>query len=177
MIGSIIGGAIGLGSSIYGGVKASQAYKQANQKLKGQREENQNWYDRRYNEDSTQRADAQRLLTHAQEQYRNRSKQAESAQAVMGGTDESVAASKAANAQALAETTSRIAVTGDARKDNIEAQYRTQDANITDQMRHNDINRANAIAQASQGVASAAGTAGTSIDGWLAGIKDDKEGR
>ena len=45
----------------------------------------------------------------------------------MGGTDESVAATKEANSKALADATSQIAAQADARKDNIEATYMQND--------------------------------------------------
>lgn len=37
-----------------------------------QRRKNQDWYDRRYNEDATQRADAQAMLTRTAEAIRQR---------------------------------------------------------------------------------------------------------
>ena len=74
----------------------------------------------------------------------------------MGGTDESVAATKAANAQALADATSQIAASADARKDNIEATYMQNDNAFQEQLNQIELNKANAIGQAAQGVANAA---------------------
>ena len=99
-----------------------------------QQQDNQDWYDRRYNEDATQRADAQRLLQMTEESIKNRNRQAAGTQAVMGGTEESVAAAKAANSQALADATSQIAASADARKDAIEQQY-LQRKNANDEAR------------------------------------------
>ena len=96
--------------------------KKVKKNLQAQKQANQDWYDRRYNEDATQRADAQRILTMTEESIKNRNRQAAGAQAVMGGTEESVAATKAANNQALADATSQIAVNAEARKDQIEQQ-------------------------------------------------------
>lgn len=123
LIGSIAGGALGAAGSIFGGISASKAMRRVKKNLQAQKEANQNWYDRRYNEDATQRADAQRILTQTEESIRNRNRQAAGAQAVMGGTDESTAAAKAANAQALADATSQIAVNAENRKDQIEQTY------------------------------------------------------
>ena len=129
--------------------------------LQAQKEANQNWYDRRYNEDATQRADAQRILTQTEESIRNRNRQAAGAQAVMGGTDESTAAAKAANAQALADATSQIAVNAENRKDQIEQTYQQRDSQINEALNNLEINKAQAISQAVQGVAKAgAGIAG-----------------
>ena len=107
----LIGSAIGAAGSIFGGIKASKAMKKAKRNVEAQRQKNQDWYDRRYNEDATQRADAQRILTQTEESIKQRNKQAAGSAAVMGGTDESVAAAKAANNQALADATSQIALT------------------------------------------------------------------
>jgi hypothetical protein len=161
LIGSIAGGALGAAGSIFGGISASKAMRRVKKNLQAQKEANQNWYDRRYNEDATQRADAQRILTQTEESIRNRNRQAAGAQAVMGGTDESTAAAKAANAQALAAATSQIAVNAENRKDQIEQTYQQRDSQINEALNNLEINKAQAISQAVQGVAKAgAGIAG-----------------
>ena len=161
LIGSIAGGALGAAGSIFGGISESKAMRRVKKNLQAQKEANQNWYDRRYNEDATQRADAQRILTQTEESIRNRNRQAAGAQAVMGGTDESTAAAKAANAQALADATSQIAVNAENRKDQIEQTYQQRDSQINEALNNLEINKAQAISQAVQGVAKAgAGIAG-----------------
>lgn len=161
LIGSIAGGALGAAGSIFGGISASKAMRRVKKNLQAQKQANQNWYDRRYNEDATQRADAQRILTQTEESIRNRNRQAAGAQAVMGGTDESTAAAKAANAQALADATSQIAVNAENRKDLIEQTYQQRDSQINEALNNLEINKAQAISQAVQGVAKAgAGIAG-----------------
>ena len=161
LIGSIAGGALGAAGSIFGGISASKAMRRVKKNLQTQKEANQNWYDRRYNEDATQRADAQRILTQTEESIRNRNRQAAGAQAVMGGTDESTAAAKAANAQALADATSQIAAGAENRKDQIEQTYQQRDSQINEALNNLEINKAQAISQAVQGVAKAgAGIAG-----------------
>lgn len=161
LIGSIAGGALGAAGSIFGGISASKAMKRVKKNLQAQKEANQNWYDRRYNEDATQRADAQRILTQTEESIRNRNRQAAGVQAVMGGTDESTAAAKAANAQALADATSQIAAGAENRKDQIEQTYQQRDSQINEALNNLEMNKAQAISQAVQGVAKAgAGIAG-----------------
>ena len=161
LIGSIAGGALGAAGSIFGGISASKAMRRVKKNLQAQKQANQNWYDRRYNEDATQRADAQRILTQTEESIRNRNRQSAGAQAVMGGTDESTAAAKAANAQALADATSQIAVNAENRKDQIEQTYQQRDSQINEALNNLEINKAQAISQAVQGVAKAgAGIAG-----------------
>lgn len=152
---------MGIGGTIFGGISASKAMKKVKKNIEEQQRKNQDWYDRRYNEDATQRADAQRILTITQENIRQRNQQAAGTQAVMGGTEESVAAAKAANNEALADAASQIAVNGERRKDQIESQYQATDAQLQSQLNNLEINKANAISQAVQGVANAgAGIAG-----------------
>ena len=152
----LIGSAIGAAGSIFGGISASKAMKRAKKNVEAQRQKNQDWYDRRYNEDATQRADAQRILTQTEESIKQRNKQAAGSAAVMGGTDESVAAAKAANNQALADATPQIAANAEARKDNIEATYMANDNAFVEQLNQLEQGKAQAIGQAVQGVANAA---------------------
>lgn len=157
-----------MGGSIFGGISASRAMKKVKKNIQAQQRRNQEWYDRRYNEDATQRADAQRILAITQENIRQRNQQAAGVQAVSGGTEESVAAAKAANNEALAEAASQIAVNGERRKDAIESQYQSTDAQLQSQLNNMEINRANAISQAVQGVAQAGSGIATSLeDAWL----------
>lgn len=155
ILGSVLGAGLGAAGSIFGGISASKAMKRVKKSLNEQRKKNQDWYDRRYNEDATQRADAQAILTRTEESIKNRNKQAAGVQAVMGGTEESVAAAKAANNEALASATTNIAVNADARKDAIESQYLQTDANIQQQLNDLEIKKAGAVTQAVQGVTQA----------------------
>lgn len=161
LIGSIVGGALSAGGAIFGGISASKAMKKAKKNVEAQRKKNQDWYDQRYNEDATQRADAQRILTQTEESIKQRNRAAAGSAAVMGGTDESVAAAKAANNEALADATSQIAANAEARKDNIEATYLQNDNAFVEQLNNIELGRAQAVSQAVQGVANA----GASIAG------------
>lgn len=155
IVGSAIGGALGIGASIFGGITASKAMKEMKQNIEKQRRKNEELYNRRYNEDATQRADAQRILTITQENIRKRNRQAAGTQAVMGGSDESVAATKAANNEALADAASQIVVNGEARKDQIEANYLQRDAELQNQLDNLEQAKAQNIANAVNGVAQA----------------------
>ncbi len=148
----LISGAIGAVGSIFGGMSASKAMKKMKRNVEAQRQKNQDWYDRRYNEDATQRADAQRILTQTEESIKQRNRAAAGTAAVMGGTDESVAAAKAAGNEALAGAVSQIAANADARKDNIEATYMTNDNALTEQLNQIEQGKAAAIGGAVQGV-------------------------
>lgn len=154
----LIGAAIGAAGSIFGGIAASKAMRKMKANVEAQKKANQDWFDRRYNEDATQRADAQRILTMTEESIKNRNKAAAGAQAVMGGTEESVAATKIANSKALSDATAQIATNGEQRKDAIENQYQERDASLSNQLNEIEQNKANAISQAVQGVTGAAGS-------------------
>ena len=159
MIGAIIGGALKVGSAIAGGITASNSAKKAKANVEEQRQKNQDWYDRRYNEDATQRADAQRILTLTEESIKNRNKQAAGTAAVMGSSNAAVAAQKAANNQALVDATSQIAAQADSRKDKIEQTYMENDNNFVNQLNEIEANKQQQIADAVQ----QAGEAGSGI--------------
>ena len=145
-------------ASIFGGISNAKGYKKIINNLNEQKEENQDWYDQRYNEDSTQRADAQALLTQTEESIRNRNKQAAGAAAVMGGTEESVAAAKAANNTALTDAVSQINAQASNRKDQIEQQYQTNKANLNSQINNMQEKKMQSTVEAIKGVADAAGS-------------------
>lgn len=164
MIGAIAGAAVGIGSSIFGGIKSARAARKAKRRIEQSKRDNEAWYNRRYNEDATQRADAQRILRKTQDIIRERNRQAAATQAVTGGSEESVAATREANANALADTASAINANADARKDNIEQQYRARANELDDKLVGVDMQRSQNIANAaSQAVKSAASIA-SSLD-------------
>lgn len=156
-MGSAIGTALGIAGSIFGGISASKAMKQVKNNLNAQRAENRNWYDRNYNEDATQRLDAQSALNKAQEAYREHNRAAAGAQAVAGGTEESVAATKAANARALSEATEQIAIASAKRKDMIDQQYRSKDEALQSELNDLERQKAGAISQATKEAVDAGG--------------------
>ena len=123
MITGLIGAGVGALGGVLGGISKNNALSKQIERIEAQKGENQAWFDRRYNEDATQRADAQRLLTMTEQAIKNRNRAAAGTAAVMGGTEESVAAARAANAQAYSDTASQIAASAADRKDKIESQY------------------------------------------------------
>lgn len=162
MIGSLIGAGMGVLGSVLGGISKNKMLREQKKYLKEQRKQNQNWYDRRYNEDATQRADAQALLTRTNEEIRNRNRAAAGSAAVMGGTDESLAAAKEANAKTLADATSNIAAAAEARKDAIESKYLERDSEINNQLANLRSQKVgaldfvgNALGASAQGIANA----------------------
>ena len=148
----LLEGALSIGGQIFGGIAASKAMKNVKNNLNRQRAGNEDWYNRRYNEDATQRADAQAILARTEEGIKNRNRQAAGAQAVMGGTEESVASTKAANNRALADATANIAVNAEARKDRIEQQYQAKDEALQQQLNDLEMKKADEISKAAMGV-------------------------
>lgn len=124
MWGSIIGGALGAAGSIFGGMQKNKKIDAQRKYYKKKLQEEENLFNRRYNEDATQRADAQRLLTMTEEAIKRQNKAAEGRRAVMGGTDESVSAEKEAGNKAYADVVSQIAASAADRKDRMEDNFR-----------------------------------------------------
>lgn len=164
MIGALIGAGLSVASSIAGGIANRKARRKQEQMIAQQQRENQAWYDRKYNEDPTKRADTVRLLTQMQEQIKNRNKAAKGRQAVMGGTEDSTTAVKEANNKTLADTTSQIVAANDARKDNIEQQYMARKSQLQGQQMGLEAEKAADTANAVAGVAGTAANIAASLD-------------
>ena len=95
---------------------------------------------------------------------KQRNQQSAGTQAVMGGTEESVAAAKEANAKALSDATSQIAVAGAQRKDQIEGQYRERKQQLDETLRNLEGQKQNIFDIASNAV-------GGAVNGFANGIK------
>lgn len=165
MIGSLIGVGLKAIGGIFGGMKASEAMKSYKAGIERKKRENENWYNRRYNEDATQTASAQRALTKLREDVRRRNRAAAGRNAVMGGGTEAVAAEKEANNAAIADATSQIVAQGDARKDRIEAQYRQTDAALDNQLDQLEYNKSMQTAEAIKGIGDLGGEIADSFEG------------
>lgn len=146
-----IGAAMGAVGSLVGGMKASEEMQGVYDNINQQKASNQAWYDRKSNESPLMRAGAQALLQRTDELIKNRNRQAAGTQAVMGGTDEAVAAAKEAGAREEAEVTRQILAADDAYKDRIENQYMQTKATLDAQMNDLRKQKANAISGAIQG--------------------------
>jgi hypothetical protein len=171
MLGSLIGAGLGVASSIFGGISARKARRKQERMLAQQEKENQAWYDRKYNEDPTKRADTVRLLTQMQEQIKNRNKAARGRQAVMGGTEDSTTAVKEANNKTLADTTSQIVAANESRKDAIEGQYQARKDAIQNKRMGLEAEKAAGTASVAAGVAGTAANIASTIDSGLSGAK------
>ncbi|MEG1543264.1 MAG: hypothetical protein RR382_01890 [Tannerellaceae bacterium] len=178
MIGSLIGAGLSAVGSIGGALAGRSAAKKQAEMLKNQQAKNQAWYDRRYNEDSTQRADAQAALTRMKDAMTQRSQASAGAAAVMGAGPEAQAVENESQNQALAATVSNIAQAGEQRKDAIEGQYLQQDAALTGAAMGMEAQKGQNIAGAIGGIGQAAAGIATSFnqvgDAAEAAKKDNK---
>ena len=174
MIGALIGAGLGLASSVAGGIANRKARKKQEQMLAQQQRDNQAWYDRKYNEDPTKRADTVRLLTQMQEQIKNRNRAAKGRQAVMGGTEDSTTALKEANNKTLADTTSQIVAANEARKDAIEQQYQQNKRSIQGQQMQMEAEKSADTANVVSGVAGTAANIAATLDSGSGSSKDPK---
>ena len=85
-IGAGISAASSIGNAIFGGISANKQKREQLRAIREQQRENRNWYNRRYNEDATQRADVQRMLSRTNEAIKARNRAAAGKRAVVGGT-------------------------------------------------------------------------------------------
>lgn len=167
MIGSIIGAGVGLFSSIFGGISAAKKAKKAEEEMQRQRSANNDWYRRRYNEDYTQTAEAQGLMTKAREYAQDQIRNAVGRQAVMGGTTE-VETARKQGADLMSDTLSDLAAMGIRRKENIENQYMQREAQISQQYQ-NMYNQqaANSTAAANMGMQAGMGMVSSDMQSHL----------
>lgn len=144
---------LGLASSIFGGIAGARAAKKQQKAIEEQRKKNEEWYNRRYNEDATQRADAVRMLEKTKDFIKERNKRAEGVAAVMGTPASAVAVEKAGNNAIIGDTTSQIVANNEARKDMIEQTYLERDDKYQEQLNKINQNKVNSISEAVAGAA------------------------
>lgn len=153
LIGGIISGAGQGVSSILGGAFGAAKIRRNQKVIDAQRNRSQAWYDREYNADFTQRADAQAALGKAREILDSRYKQAESQAAITGATPEAIAMQKQAGNNVLAGITSNIAARADAYKEQVRANYENQQNAADSAEMNKNVNLANNISRAASGLA------------------------
>ncbi len=157
MLGALILGGLSLAGALGKGIGGLFANKAREKQIDKAEQDNQAWYDRRYNEDATQRGDAQRLLSITEDTLKRRAARDAGAAAVMGASAATAAATKAANNAVLGDAISQINAQNFDRKDQIEDAYRTRKQSLEDQRAGLAGERATNIANAGAGVADAAG--------------------
>ena len=163
MEGSLIGGGLKVAGSIFGGIKAARAARQQRNLLKKQQADNNNYLARKYYEDATQRADAQAVINSMKESLASANRNQAGTNAVMGASNEVVAAQKQAASNAIADTMQSINAAAVQNKDNLEANVRAQNAALTEKIGNTYAQQAQSISQ----MADKVGAAGAGIaDAW-----------
>lgn len=173
-LGAGISAASAVGNAIFGGISANKQKREQLKALRKQQQENRNWYNRRYNEDATQRADVQRMLSQTNEAIAARNRAASGKQKVVGGTDATLASTQQANAEAVGDAISQTTANAEARKDNIEAQYRERKSELD---AAEDAVKANAEAAKRNATAQAATAALTTGAGIMANTDDETKAK
>ena len=158
-IAAIAEGATGLtaalGGAIYGGIKSGKLNRQAEAILQQQKKDNQHWYDVKMASDYTQRADVQAAIKKQRELLNEQYERARATNAVVGGTDESLALQKQAANQSLSQTATDVASRAADYKDKVESNYMARKVGLEDQERLNLQQRAAATSQAASQVVNA----------------------
>lgn len=144
-----------LASSLIGGLSASSAAKDAEERQRLQEAKEEAWYRRKYNENYLDTAAGQALVNRAREYAKENWKRAAGAQAVGGGTDASVAMAKEAGNKMMGDTLSNIAVADQQRKENVDNQHHQAQEKFAQMDMNREMQRAQNITQASQGASNA----------------------
>lgn len=163
-VASAISGAVGLASSLFGGISASKAAKEAERRQRQAEEKENAWYARRYNQDYVDTAAGQNLVRRATDYARENWRKARGAQAVGGGTDAATAIAKEAGNKMMGDTIADIAAQDTARKDRVDDMHRQAEQKFM-QM---DVDRANQkaqnITQAAQQASNAIMSIGSAVE-------------
>ena len=142
-------------SSIFGGAQSAKANKEAERELAKERVRMEAERRRRMNEDYLDTAAGQNLLRVAREERDRMWRRAAGAAAVSGSTDAAAAMAKEAGNKMIADTVANISAQDSARKDNIDASYRADEARLTQQEIAARRAQGEAIAGAASGASSA----------------------
>lgn len=170
----IAGGLSAAGSLGAAGISAN-ASKKANEKsenlLADQQQTNELWWQNKQNENYLESAEAQAAINKAREMATEQMKYARGAQAVMGGTDASVAAAQQNANKMLADTISGVAATSTTRKDAAELTYLNRNNDLAQQVIAGYAQKAANNAAAGSSAMSALGSIGSSLITAFGGAK------
>lgn len=164
MWGAIAAAALGTAGSVAGGLMSASAARKQKKELKRQEAENENWLNRRWGEDATQRADAQYMIEQTRAAARARNRAARGRQAVTGGTQAQVAATENATNNMIADTAARIAAQGESARRQAVDTYLNRQAALRAQRANLQAQQAQNTATATEGLAQSAASLMTAID-------------
>ena len=161
---SAIGAGVGLASSLFGGIKAADAAREAERRQRAQEAKEDAWYTRRYNENYVDTAAGQNLVRRAKEYAKESWKKAAGAQAVAGGTDAATAMAKEAGNRMVGDTIANIAASDQDRKAQVDDMHRQAQANFAQMDMAREQQRAQNITSAAQGASNAIMSAASAFD-------------
>lgn len=151
----LAGLALGVGSSILGGVQSENAAKRAERLRREQDARNQAWFTRKYNESYIDTAAGRNAIRQAQDYAKRQAQRAEGAAAVTGGTDAAVAQAKESANKMIGDTIGNLAEQDTARKESAETTYLKQQTLSAAQQIEAQQTKAKSIATATQGASNA----------------------
>lgn len=159
-----IGAAAGLATSLFGGMAASKAAREAEKKQRQAEARENAWYTRRYNEDYVDTAAGQNLVRRAKDYAKENWKKAAGAQAVAGGTDAATAMAKEAGNRMVGDTIANIASTDQQRKDHVDDMHRQAQEKFTQMDMAREMQRAQNITNAAQSASNAIMSVAGAVD-------------
>ena len=163
----LIAAGIGAAGNIVAANKAGKNSAAANQaatdEMNAQKTQNEQWYNEKMNENYLDTAEAQAALAKAREMATEQMAAARGRQAVMGGTDASIAQTQQSVNKMLADVTSGLAATGTARKDQFDQTYLNRNNELSRQLIDMYGNKAAQSAAAGSSAMSSLGSIGSSL--------------
>ena len=163
-IATAVGAALAVGSSLWGGAKASDAAKKANKMIASEKANDNAWYRRRYNQRFADTAAGQEYRRQAMDVAGKIWKRADGARRVAGATDESAALAKEAGNKIVGDTIGGMAARDTQRQDAVDAQHRSIQHQLTQQQIGVEQQRAAQITNAAQNASNALISAGAYYD-------------
>ena len=148
----------GLITSFIGQQQAAKQAREAQRLVNNQIADLTAWKDIETNRPYLDTNAGRNVMTRAMDTYRNQARNARSAAAITGASDEAVVAQQAASQQALGDVMSNVAAQGTAREDQINNVYRSNLANLMAQ-------KVGLIQQKAQSGANLATSAGSFLQG------------
>ena len=165
-ISAITGGVSAISNLIGAGIagkKSKDANEAAEKAIRQQQRENEDWYRNKKNENYLETVEAQAALTKARDMAKEQMAQARASQAVMGGTDASLAQTQDAVGNMISDTTTGLAEVGAAKKEAAEQQYLNNKSALAQQVVSMYQNKAAQNAQAGSNALSALSGIGSSL--------------
>lgn len=133
MILGAISAIAGLGSSIYGAVKQSQAAKEEQKLMEKQAAANEAWYNRNYHQDYLNSVQAQNAMKRYRNAWEDQAREARARQVISGGSPAQTQAVMEAGAKGYGEMIGNLAAQGEQNKQAIDAQKLAMDTNLNAQ--------------------------------------------